>query len=117
MPLSLTRSQQFDELVGNAVDRLERSWAQELNAIDVTVEDVPDPGRHPEPAPSTPLGRSEEADGDRPARIVVYRRAIEARARGERARELLVHEVVVEALAELLGLDPATVDPDSDSDI
>jgi len=106
--------------VRNAVDRLERGWAQELQAIDVSVEDVPDPARHPDlqpgsvPAPSTPLGRSDEADGDRPARIVVYRRAVEARVRGERARELLVHEVVVEALAELLGLDPATVDPDAE---
>lgn len=112
MPLSLTRSERFDELVGTAVDRLERSWAQELQSIDVTVEDVPDAST---PGPGTPLGRSEEADGERPARIVVYRRAVEARARGERARELLVHHVVVEALAELLGVDPETVDPDTEN--
>jgi hypothetical protein len=43
---------------------------------------------------------------------VVYRRAVEARARGVRARETLVHEVVVERLAELLGVDPETVDPE-----
>ncbi len=91
------------------MDRLERRWAQELGSIEVTVEDVPDPSV---PGAGTPLGRSEEAAGERPARIVVYRRAVESRARGERARELLVHHVVVEALAELLGVDPDTVDPD-----
>jgi predicted Zn-dependent protease with MMP-like domain len=61
-----------------------------------------------------PLGRSEPAAGGEPARIVVYRRAVEARARNHRARETLVHEVVVEQFAELLGLDPDTVDPDAD---
>ena len=110
-PLSLTRSQRFDDLVGSAVDRLERRWAQELGSIDVIVEDVPDPSVA---GPGAPLGRSEPAAGERPARIVVYRRAVEARARGDRARELLVHHIVVEALAELLGVDPETVDPDPD---
>jgi hypothetical protein len=31
---------------------------------------------------------------------------------GERARATLVHDVVVEQVAELLGLEPETVDPD-----
>ena len=30
----------------------------------------------------------------------------------ERARATLVHDVVVEQVAELLGLEPETVDPD-----
>jgi predicted Zn-dependent protease with MMP-like domain len=117
VPLSLTRSEQFEELVLTSVSRLEGRWAEQLTAIDVAVEDVPDPellsgSSSASGAPS--LGRSDQAAGDLPARIVVYRRAVEARAQGRRARETLVHEVVVERLAELLGLDPAAVDPDSE---
>lgn len=109
--MALTRAERFDELVLTALSRLERRWGEQLDSIEVVVEEVPDPDG-PEAAP-VPLGRSEPPTGDRPARIVVYRRAVEARARGQRARETLVHEVVVERLAELLGVDPGTVDPDA----
>ena len=90
-----------------AVTRLERRWGDQLAAIEVAVEDVPAPGTDP-----VPLGRSEVATLDRPARLVVYRRPVEARARSRMAREDLVHAVVVDQLAELLGLDPITVDPE-----
>ena len=123
-PLALTRSEQFDELVRTSLSRLDRRWAEQLDTIEVAVDDVPDPdavgsdgdrpARGTPESPRATLGRSEQAAGDRPARIVVFRRAVEARARSQRARETLVHEVVVERLAELLGLDPATIDPDSE---
>jgi len=115
VPLALTRAERFDELVLTSVSRLERRWADQLDAIEVAVEDVPDPGAAGTSAATGPvaLGRAEEATGDRPARIVVYRRAVEARTSRQRARESLVHEVVVEQLAALLGLDPETVDPDA----
>ncbi len=111
VPLSLTRAERFDELVMTSVSRLERRWADQLDTIEVAVEDVPDPDTGA--VPPVALGRAEEATGGRPARIVVYRRAVEARSAQQRARESLVHEVVVEQLAELLGLDPGTVDPDT----
>lgn len=113
VPLSLTRAEQFDELVLTSLSRLERRWGAQLEAVEVVVEEVPDDDADSPAAAPVPLGRSEAASGERPARIVVYRRAVEARARGQRARESLVHEVVVERLAELLGLDPETVDPDT----
>jgi hypothetical protein len=109
LPLSLTRAEQFDELVLTAVNRLEGQWGEQLAVIEVAVEEVPRPGPDP-----VPLGRSEVATLDRPARLVVYRRPVEARARSRGAREDLVHTVVVEQLAELLGLDRATVDPELD---
>ena len=116
LPVARTRAEQFDELVLAAVSRLESRWATELAAVEVLVEDVPDVTR-PDPVEAAvpdevPLGRTEPATLDDPARIVVYRRPVEARARGQRARELLVHDVVVEQLADLLGLDPGTVDPE-----
>ena len=58
------------------------------------------------------LGACRRAVGDQPARITVYRRPVETRAVNERARATLVHDVVVEQVAELLGLEPETVDPD-----
>ena len=80
------------------------------------MEDVPPPPSDDAPAsdlePPVPLGRSVAAQGDQPARIVVYRRPVETRAVGRRAREALVHDVVVELVAEMLGLEPDTVDPD-----
>ena len=117
--MSLTRSEVFDDLVRTAVARLQQRWATQLESIEVAVEDVPDPDHLHDPTSSASaapaaLGRSVAATGELPARIVVYRRPVEARARGLRARETLVHEVVVERLAELLGLDPTAVDPDSD---
>ena len=59
-----------------------------------------------------PLGRIERATRRRAARIVVYRRPVEARARAAQDREDLVRDVVVGLVAELLGLDPDDVDPD-----
>jgi hypothetical protein len=37
---------------------------------------------------------------------------VETRAAGERSRALLINDVVVEQVAELLGLDPEAVDPE-----
>ena len=58
--------------------------------------------------------RPHTADPDlpaRPARIVLYRRPLMARADGEDELGELVLDVVVEEFAQLLGLDPQIVDP------
>ena len=115
VPLSLTRAEQFDELVLASLDRLEPRWSATLDAIEVVVADVPDVAAG-SPADTVPLGHAEPARGDQPARLVVHRRPVESRAHGLRAREDLVHQVVVEQLAALLGLDPGVVDPDADDD-
>jgi len=114
-PLSLSRPEQFDELVLDAVEALELRWAESLRAVEFAVEDMP-PAAVDGPESSVdspvPLGRAFPARQDLPARIVVYRRPVESRALGHRAREALVHDVIVELVAELLGLEPDTVDPD-----
>ena len=111
LPGARSRSEQFDELVLDAVNRVSRLWGSQLQAVDVVVEDVP-----PAEADGVPLSLAEPASLDEPARIVVYRRPVESRAKGQRAREDLVHEVVVQAVAELLGLPLDVVDPDRDDD-
>ncbi|MFF9864972.1 MULTISPECIES: metallopeptidase family protein [unclassified Streptomyces] len=105
VPLSATRADTFRDLVQDSVERLERRWPQ-LAEVDFHVLEVP-----VSPDESVPLGTSVPAGRDRPARIVVYRRPVELRAKSRDERALLVHEVVVEQVADLLGLAPESVDP------
>ncbi|MFJ5552485.1 metallopeptidase family protein [Streptomyces sp. NPDC093225] len=112
VPLSASRAELFGDLVQDSVERLERRWPQ-LAEVEFVVAEVPRPG-------GAETGWSDEAvplggvvpahDGD-PARIVVYRRPVEIRTKSRDERALLVHEIVVEQVAELLGLSPESVDP------
>lgn len=111
MPLSLTRAEQFDELVLDSVERLERKWPQ-LAGVEFAVEEVPPPGAELWSDDPVPLGRVVRAGRDEPARIVVYRRPLEVRAPVRVDLGLLVHEIMIEQVADLLGLDPEIIDPD-----
>jgi predicted Zn-dependent protease with MMP-like domain len=111
LPAARSRAAQFDDLVLDAVDRVSRRWGAELHDVEVAVEDVPPAG-----AEGVSLSRAEPATADRPARIVVHRRPVESRATGLQAREDLVHDAVVEAVADLLGMSPDVVDPERDDD-
>jgi Zincin-like metallopeptidase len=115
VPLALSRAEVFDDLVRDAVDRLERRWPQ-LAEVEFAVQEVPWPvdGAGPggaAPDGEVPLGRLFGAQKGSPSRIVVYRRPVEIRAKSREERALLVHDVVVEQVAELLGLSPENVDP------
>ncbi|MFJ6214607.1 metallopeptidase family protein [Streptomyces sp. NPDC092296] len=115
VPISLSRSEVFDDFVRDSVDRLERHWPQ-LSEVEFAVQEVPWPPAGPqEPADglgdTVPLGRLVPAAKDRPTRIVVFRRPVEIRAKGRDERAALVHDVIVEQVADLLGLSPDTVDP------
>ncbi|AEW94391.1 hypothetical protein SCATT_20200 [Streptantibioticus cattleyicolor NRRL 8057 = DSM 46488] len=117
VPLAVSRSEAFDDLVRDAADRLERRWPQ-LAEVEFAVQEVPPAitdADEVDVADLVPLGRLIPADGPpgrgSPNRIVVYRRPVEIRAKGRDERALLVHEVVVEQVAELLGLSPENVDP------
>ncbi len=105
VPLSASRGEVFRDLVQDSVERLERRWPQ-LTEVDFVVLDVPG-----DLEDTVPLGRALPADKGRPAQIVVYRRPVEIRTKSRDERALLVHEVVVEQVAELLGLAPESVDP------
>jgi predicted Zn-dependent protease with MMP-like domain len=124
VPLHRSRAQRFDELVLQAVARLEPRWEAHLADVEFAVEEIP-PLDELSPGP-VPLARLEAAPpgaapaagpggspaaGPRPARIVVYRRPLIARADGDEDLGELIFEVVVEEFARLLGLDPEDVDP------
>ncbi|MCQ4197289.1 metallopeptidase family protein [Streptomyces parvulus] len=112
VPLAASRGEVFADLVQDSVERLERRWPQ-LSDIDFVVLDVP---RLEGPEEmwndeAVPLGGTVPASEGRRGRVVVYRRPVEIRTKGRDERAALVHEVVVEQVAELLGLTPETVDP------
>jgi predicted Zn-dependent protease with MMP-like domain len=106
-PLHRTRAERFDEQVLDAFERLERRYARELAAVDVAVEEVPPPAE----AGPVRLGAVLAGQGTRPPVLVVYRRAVEARATDPGERADLVRDVVAEQVADLLGLTPEQVDP------
>jgi predicted Zn-dependent protease with MMP-like domain len=111
LPLSLTRAERFDGLVLDAAERLDLRWREQLAEVEFAVEDVPPSDPAPWEHGEVPLGRLFPRSGGHPARIVVYRRPVETRAPDLRETARLVHEVVVEQVAHLIGIEPDAVDP------
>jgi predicted Zn-dependent protease with MMP-like domain len=119
VPLYRGRAQRFDDLVLQAVSQLEPRWETELSGVEFAVEEIPAadlPDDEPDPVPLARLdpgsaGADDPARPARPARIVLYRRPLMARADGEDELGDLVLDVVVEEFARLLGVDPETVYP------
>ncbi|MFL6144437.1 MAG: metallopeptidase family protein [Labedaea sp.] len=127
LPAASTRAQRFDALVLEALDPIEARWRTELTKLDVAVDDVPevDGVERTQTPPEgvladsgVPLARLVPAGVDRRgqptrARIVLYRRPLEARAKDAADLADLVHEVLVEQVATYLGLDPGVIEGDS----
>lgn len=112
VPAMVSRSERFDALVLEAVERIEHRLGRDLSQIEVAVEDVPPS----DPAPwegRAPLGRSFPVEGRHPARAVIYRRPVEARAIDEDDLAELVVEVTAEQFASLLGLNPDDLQDES----
>ena len=111
-PAYRSRAERFDDLVLQAVAQLEPRWSAELSGVEFAVEEVPPPGAELWSDEPVPLGRVVQAGRDEPARIVLYRRPLEVRAPVRAELGLLVHDIVVEQVADLLGLDPEIIDPE-----
>ncbi len=125
IPVSRSRAEQFDDLVLDAVEDLERRWERELAGVEFAVEDVPwvDHGSPDEVVldadvlddGSVPLARvlpgHREGSTEHPPRIIVYRRPLEIRAHDRDDLADLVRDVVVDQVAVLLGRDPEEIDP------
>jgi predicted Zn-dependent protease with MMP-like domain len=111
LPLSRSRAERFDSLVLDAAERLDQRWGEQLAEVEFAVEDVPPSDPAPWEHGDVPLGRLFPRSGGHPARIVVYRRPVETRAPDLRETARLVHAVVVEQVAHLIGDEPSEVDP------
>ena len=120
VPLGRSRAEAFDDLVLDAVEEIEQAVRDDpalvnrLAAVELGVEDVPPPAALDEAAAGRelPLARVDAGARDGPARLVVYRRPLELRAADAVDRARLVHEVVVEQLADLLDVPAERLDPD-----
>lgn len=111
-PVSRTRAERFDDLVRDEVRRLGGRWSRELTGVEFAVEDVPPVQPWADGSDPVPLSQTHPAGGGHPPRIVVYRRPVEARGGGdERDLARLVRDLIVEEVADLLGLSPGSVDP------
>jgi predicted Zn-dependent protease with MMP-like domain len=119
VPLARTRAEIFDDLVLDTVEGLERNYARELAGVEFAVEEVP-----PE---LNPYDSDVLEDGDVPLarllpgrpgeaavspRIVLYRRPLEYRAIDRDDLADLVHDVIIEQVANLLGVDPDEIEAD-----
>lgn len=120
VPLYRTRSEQFDDIVLDAVARLEPRWESELATMEFAVQEVPEPDELADDSAEIPLARAipgTQGQGDpahpaTPTRIVIYRRPLLARSENDDDLRDLVYDVVVEELAQVLGIDPDSIDPD-----
>jgi predicted Zn-dependent protease with MMP-like domain len=124
-PASRTRAEKFDAMVLEALEPIELRWGSELSELDLAVDDVPEVT---ETSPDdvvwstgvladvgVPLAQLVPAGVDPQglpsrARIVLYRRPLEARAKGGADLADLLHEVLVEQVAEYLNIEPDAVD-------
>jgi predicted Zn-dependent protease with MMP-like domain len=117
VPLARTRAEIFDDLVLDTVESLERRYGRELADVEFAVEDVP-----PElnvydsdvledgEVPLARLQPGRPGQSPTPARIVLYRRPLELRATHRDDLADLVHDVIIEQVANLLGLDPDDIE-------
>jgi predicted Zn-dependent protease with MMP-like domain len=123
LPAASTRAERFDALVLAALEPIEARWRTELTKLDVAVDDVPDVRGDEETIAAegtltdagVPLARLVPAGVDRrglptKARIVLFRRPLEARARDGADLADLVHHVLVDQVANYLGVDPNIID-------
>lgn len=125
MPATRTRAEKFDALVLDALEPIELRWSAELSELDLAVDQVPEVDRtSPDEivwgagvladvgvplAQLVPAGLGPDGEPSR-ARIVLYRRPLEARARGGADLADLLHEVLVEQVAEYLNIEPDVVE-------
>lgn len=105
-----TAAERFDELVLATVKDIEERWQDQLGLVEYAVEDTP---RLPDDwaDETVPLASLVRGQGTRPTRLVLFRRPIEHRCETRADLQALVLTVVVEQVAELLGIDAEDVDP------
>lgn len=118
LPAASSRSERFDTLVLDALEPIERRWRAQIAELDIAVDEVPEP-TPPETTGvltdrDVPLARLVPAGVDRDgiptkARVVLYRRPLEARAKEPAELAELITEMLVEQIAMYLGIDPDSV--------
>ncbi|MFC8181916.1 metallopeptidase family protein [Rhodococcus sp. NPDC057297] len=131
LPGHRSRADKFDRAVLEAFARIDHRWHDKLERLDIAVDEVPKiRAKDPEsvnwppevvaegPVPLSrlvPAGIDKRGETTR-ARIVLFRRPLERRAKHPEDLEDLLFDVLVEQVATYLGVDPDVVDPLPDED-
>jgi hypothetical protein len=114
-----------------AYEPIERRWAERVSALDVAVDEIPriapkDPDNVQWPAEVIadgpialarliPAGVDVRGNATR-ARIVLFRKPIERRAKDSTDLGDLLHEILVAQVATYLGVEPSVIDPTIDDE-
>lgn len=114
VPARLTRAQRFDEIALAVMEDVESRLAERLDdrlaAVELAVEEIPvlpPPGQ----TKDVPLAAWIRATPRSTPRLVLFRRPIENRAATRSDLEALLLTIVVEQVAEHLGIPPSDVHP------
>jgi predicted Zn-dependent protease with MMP-like domain len=121
-----SRAERFDMAVLEAYEPIERRWSNRVSGLDVAVDEIPrispkDPDAVQWPpeviadgpvalARLIPAGVDVRGNATR-ARIVLFRKPIERRAKDSVDLADLLHEVLVAQVATYLGVEPSVIDP------
>ncbi|GAA4373924.1 metallopeptidase family protein [Paeniglutamicibacter cryotolerans] len=114
LPGARTRLERFEDLVAESIERLGELWGETVIGIDFRIEQTP--GRKVlDKAAATgtrvPLGKALAATPRRGARATIFRRPVEELSPSAMELPDVVHDAVVELVAELMAKDPEEVDP------
>ncbi|MFL0238361.1 exonuclease [Mycolicibacterium mucogenicum] len=121
-----SRAERFDMAVLEAYEPIERRWSNRVSGLDVAVDEIPrispkDPDAIQWPpeviadgpvalARLIPAGVDVRGNSTR-ARIVLFRKPIERRAKDSVDLADLLHEILVAQVATYLGVEPSVIDP------
>ena len=108
-PRPRARRDSFDHLVLDIVTDIDARWSDRLGLVEYAVEDTPQLPDDWESG-SVPLSSLVRGSGATPTRLVVFRRPLEHRAADRAELEAMVLTIIVEQVAELLGIPPSQVD-------
>ena len=114
-----------------AYEPIERRWQKRLTGLDIAVDEIP--RIQPKDPESVQWPPEVVADGPIPlarlipagvdvrgeptrARIVLFRKPIERRAKDSVDLTDLMHEILVTQVATYLGVEPSVIDPGMDED-
>jgi predicted Zn-dependent protease with MMP-like domain len=119
VPISASPADRFDRIASEAVEHVEHRWREQLANVEFAVDLVP--GTDVDANNSAMQGAIESGGvllaqilpgpPRGPTHIVLYRKPIELRAHNVTDLEDLIHDVVVQVIANYLGLEPEVVDP------
>lgn len=115
VPARRSPAARFDQVALRILRAVAEPWTDRLGDVELAVEEVPVlPAQWT--SPTVPLASYVERTPTARPRLVLFRRPIEHRAENLSELEALLLTVVVEQLAEVLGLPPEDVLPGYEED-